>query len=240
MQHQPPPRSDVKWTIKMTESLWKLFCYSSFVVLLSRHMIGQAWFLDTRHYWEGWPHQDGIEPLRIISALELGFYLSGGFMLAFWEVRRKDHAVMMTHHLMSITLISACYYHGYFRAGCVIMLIHDCTDVLLETAKIFEYQEVSFLANTFFVLFLIAWLILRMITFPAWIMRSTVFEVVEVLGSPPPGYLLINSLFSLLYLIHCYWFALILQVAWRFVVSGKAEDLREEKVVNGGSKQRNK
>jgi hypothetical protein len=238
MQHnQPPPRSDEKRTIKITESLWKLLCYSSFVALLSNYMIGQAWFLDTRQYWEGWPHQDGIGPLRIICALELGFYLSGGFMLAFWEVRRKDHFVMMTHHLMSITLISACYYNSYFRSGCVIMLIHDCTDVLLETAKIFEYQRIPALANAFFVLFLAAWLALRMIAFPLWIMRSTIFEVVEILGFPPPGYILINSLFALLYLIHCYWFVLILQVAWGFVVSGKAEDLREE---NDALKERRK
>ena len=235
-QHQPPPtqsarsrpRSDEKRVVKMTESLWKLLCYSTFVALLARHTIGQGtWFLDTRQYWIDWPNQIGIEPLRLICAIELAFYLSGGYMLLFWEVKRKDHLVMMTHHMMSITLIAACYYNGYFRAGCVIMLIHDCTDVLMETAKLFEYQQLSILANTFFVLFLVAWLALRMIAFPAWIMWSTIFEVVQVLGTPPPGYLLINTLFVVLYFIHCYWFVLILKVAYGFIVSGKAEDLRE-------------
>ena len=32
------------------------------------------------------------------------------FMLIFWETRRKDFAVMMTHHVATITLIALSYY----------------------------------------------------------------------------------------------------------------------------------
>ena len=42
--------------------------------------------------------------------LEMAFYLSGVGMLVFWETRRKDFWVMMTHHFATIILIGLSYH----------------------------------------------------------------------------------------------------------------------------------
>ena len=43
---------------------------------------------------------------------ELAFYGASMFMLLVWEERRHDFLVMMTHHLVTILLISFSYYSG--------------------------------------------------------------------------------------------------------------------------------
>ncbi len=41
---------------------------------------------------------------------EMAFYLSGIGMLLFWETRRKDFWIMMTHHFATLTLIGFSYW----------------------------------------------------------------------------------------------------------------------------------
>ncbi|GAX83603.1 hypothetical protein CEUSTIGMA_g11028.t1 [Chlamydomonas eustigma] len=212
---------------KINEALWKLSCYGLFVLIGSLNTLRSEWFWRTKAYWQGWPHQEGMQPLRYQCALELSYYVSGVAMLLF-EVSRKDQAMMMVHHCATIVLTGACYWYNYARAGCVIMLIHDINDVLMEVAKLCSYMKRETLAKVAFGLFVVCWMALRMVMFPTVIIRSTMFEVVEVLGYQPPMYWLINSLFVLLYCIHVYWFTLILRILWSVLVTGSGKDVREE------------
>ena len=41
---------------------------------------------------------------------ELGFYIASIGMLVFWEVRRRDFAAMMIHHIATVALIGGSYY----------------------------------------------------------------------------------------------------------------------------------
>jgi hypothetical protein len=45
-------------------------------------------------------------PMRLLYNLELGFYISSIFMIQVWEVRRKDHWPMFSHHIATATLIA--------------------------------------------------------------------------------------------------------------------------------------
>lgn len=53
------------------------------------------------------------------------------------------------------------------------------------------------------------------------------FESTEVLGFIIPLYHVFNGLLILLLIMHCYWFALIVRIAYRTVVSGHIDDVRE-------------
>ena len=48
--------------------------------------------------------------MRQVYCGELAFMVASVFMLVFWETRRKDFSVMMTHHFATITLIAVSYY----------------------------------------------------------------------------------------------------------------------------------
>lgn len=48
--------------------------------------------------------------VRQVYCGELAFMVSSVFMLLYWETRRKDFPVMMTHHFATIALIALSYY----------------------------------------------------------------------------------------------------------------------------------
>jgi hypothetical protein len=63
----------------------------------------------------------------------------------------------------------------FFRIGTIILALHDTSDVFLETAKLCKYTEKELGASLFFGLFAISWLLLRLIFFPIWIIRTSRF-----------------------------------------------------------------
>lgn len=47
--------------------------------------------------------------LKALYGFAGGFYLYSIFALVFWETRRSDFAVSMSHHVVSLTLIAMSY-----------------------------------------------------------------------------------------------------------------------------------
>jgi hypothetical protein len=79
--------------------------------------------------WTEWPN-------RQVTGVVKGYML---FQLAFWlqqvlviniEERRKDHWQMLTHHIITIALISASYRYGHTRVGTVILVLMDIGDLV--------------------------------------------------------------------------------------------------------------
>ena len=51
----------------------------------------------------------GRVKLRTLYAFVGGFYTYSIFALVFWETRRRDFVVSMTHHISSVTLVCVSY-----------------------------------------------------------------------------------------------------------------------------------
>lgn len=116
---------------------------------------------------------------------------------------------------------------SYTRGGCVVMLLHDLNDVLMEIAKCFNYVKMETASTVLFAAFVASWAVLRIYIFPFHIIKSTLLEVTEILGYQPPQYKLLNALMVGLYCIHLYWFALILRIVWVKLTTGQTYDIRE-------------
>ena len=52
------------------------------------------------------------------------------------------------------------------------MLLHDPSDVCLESAKVSQYLGFESAATGFFVLLLLSWFGLRLVVFPFWLIKS--------------------------------------------------------------------
>lgn len=61
----------------------------------------------------------------------------------------------------------------FFRIGAVVLALHDASDVFLEAAKVFKYSEKELGASLCFGLFAMSWLVLRLVFFPFWVIRSS-------------------------------------------------------------------
>ena len=78
-----------------------------------------------------------------------GFYTYSIFALLFWETRRSDFGISMTHHVATVCLIALSYifrYTGFwisfiylcififeYRSGCI--LIHYCSQSILRLCQ---------------------------------------------------------------------------------------------------------
>ncbi|GBF93647.1 hypothetical protein Rsub_06750 [Raphidocelis subcapitata] len=229
----PPERSPAQQQLlieKLCESLWKCMVYSAFCALGVAALWDQDWLRegDTRQLWDGWPRHEFSPKMRALYDAELSFYFSSVFMLLFWEVRRKDFAVMFTHHLVTVGLLAASLANSFWRVGCVVMALHDACDVLMEAAKVFNYTDRDAAATASFAGFLVSWAVLRLGALPALVIRSAVRELPDALGGRPPMWWGFCGGLLLLLALHVYWFTLIVRVAWMRVVTGGGRDLRED------------
>lgn len=108
------------------------------------------------------------------------------------------------------------------------MLLHDANDVLMEAAKLAKYSKREDLSVGLFATFTVAWLLLRLVCFPAMVIRSTLWELPALLNVPAGSYYMFNGLLLMLLVLHCYWFSLILRIVWLTLTTGQANDVRED------------
>nr|XP_043624123.1 ceramide synthase 1 LOH3-like [Erigeron canadensis] len=226
---------------KFKESAWKCVYYLSAEVLALAVTHDEPWFTNTINFWIGpgsqrWPDQKAKLKLKVLYMYAGGFYTYAIFALIFWETRRSDFGVSMGHHVTTLILITVSYISRFVRVGSMVLALHDANDVFLEVGKMSKYSGYEGLASFSFILFVLSWIILRLIYFPFWILRSTSFELVpfldiennKILG--PIYYYLFNTLLFCLLALHIYWWVLIYRMLVKQIQDrGKlGEDVRSD------------
>ncbi|CAN0846512.1 Ceramide synthase LOH2 [Linum grandiflorum] len=220
--------------VKCSESMWKLTYYAALEVYILKILYEEPWFWDTKLYFKGLPNQELKLSIMLYYMCECGFYLYSIPALVLWETRRKDFAVMMSHHVITVALIGVSYVTSFFRIGTIILALHDASDVFLEAAKICNKTRREVGASIFFGLFAVSWLILRLIFFPFWVIHSTSHDLVEYLDLrrlyPRSLYYGFNTMLFTLLIFHIYWWILIWAMIKRQLLnSGKVEgDIRSD------------
>lgn len=226
---------------KFKESAWKCIYYLSAEILALSVTYDEPWFTDTKNFWVGpgsqvWPDQKIKLKLKTVYMYAAGFYSYSIFALIFWETRRSDFGVSMSHHVATVILIVLSYIFRFARVGSIVLAIHDASDVLLEIGKMSKYSGAETMASIAFILFVFSWVILRLIYYPFWILWSTSYEVLLNLDKEkhrvdgPIYYYVFNSLLYCLLVLHIYWWVLIYRMLVKQIQArGKlSEDVRSD------------
>lgn len=204
---------------KFTESCWKLVYYLSLEVYAVSITLPEPWFGNTAAFWDGWPDQMLKLKLKLYYTAQCGFYIYSVAALLFWETRRKDFAVMMTHHVITVGLIAYSYITGSFRVGSIVLALHDISDIFMEGAKLFKYSGNEAGASILFGLFALSWLVLRLYIYPFYLIWSTSVECLRYIDTKDPRvpweYYQFNTLLITLLVIHVYWWVLICRMIVR-------------------------
>ncbi|XP_058775577.1 ASC1-like protein [Vicia villosa] len=226
---------------KFKESAWKCVYFLSAEIFALAVTYNEPWFTDTSYFWVGpgnqrWPDQKIKLKLKGLYMYGAGFYSYSILALIFWETRRSDFGISMTHHVASLTLIVLSYTFRFVRVGSVVLALHDATDVFLEIGKMSKYSGAETMASFAFILFVLSFTILRVIYFPFWVLRSTSSEMVPTLklgkhwvdGSI--HYYVFNTLLYCLLILNIYWWVLILRMlVGQIRAKGKvSEDIRSD------------
>lgn len=208
-------------TKKFCEATWRfVFYFVSFIAGLSS-LINTPWFWDQRECWKGYPKQPVSEAHYWYYILELGFYLSLLLCVSV-DVKRKDFKEQVIHHIATIFLISFSYCANYVRVGTLVMLVHDSSDFLLESAKMLHYAGLTYICDPLFVIFAVVFLFTRLVVFPFRVVHSTLFVSLEFF-KPFFGYYFFNALLLVLQALHIFWAYLILRMVYKFAFAGKVE-----------------
>ncbi|KAG7327505.1 hypothetical protein KOW79_009111 [Hemibagrus wyckioides] len=226
-------------TKKFCEASWRFVFYLIAFMAGLAVLIDTAWFWDHRECWRGYPKQPVAKSHYWYYILELSFYWSLLLCVSV-DVKRKDFKEQIIHHIATVSLISFSYCDNYIRVGTVVMLLHDSSDFLLESAKMFNYAGWKKTCDSLFVVFAVVFLGTRLFVFPCRVLYSTFVESLNFF-KPFPAYYLFNGLLLVLQALHIFWANLILRMLYKFVFLGKVErdersdesDVEEEGEDNG-------
>uniref|UniRef100_A0A3B5AF80 Ceramide synthase 2-like n=1 Tax=Stegastes partitus TaxID=144197 RepID=A0A3B5AF80_9TELE len=187
----------------------------------TRKFCETPWFWDHRECWRGYPKQPVAEAHYWYYVLEMGFYLSLLLCVSV-DVKRKDFKEQVIHHIATLFLIGFSYCANYVRVGTLVMLVHDSSDFLLESAKMFHYAVWTRTCDSLFVVFALVFLVTRLVVFPGRVVHTTLVVSLEFF-QPFFGYYFFNALLLVLQALHIFWAYLILRMVYKFVFLGKVE-----------------
>ncbi|XP_041971777.1 ceramide synthase 5-like isoform X2 [Aricia agestis] len=211
--------------VKFCENMWRAtfyLCNFSYGIFI---LWDKEWLWDIDHCYIGYPHQGLSDDVWWYYMVSAAFYWALTIS-QFWDVRRKDFWQMFVHHIATIALISFSWVCNLHRIGTLVLLTHDCADILLDAAKAAKYANFQKLCDAIFAVFTALWIATRLGIYPFYIIWSTSIRAPMLLPMFP-AYYIFNSLLCLLLALHLVWTWLILQVAYKSINAGKMEgDIR--------------
>ena len=215
------PNCSPQNSLKLQGSLWRLLSttFSSIIGFLI--MLNEQWFFNPSLY---------IISHTRFSSLMLFYYF---FSIAFYfteiltyhnEPVLKDRRQMLIHHFATLILLLLSESLGFLRFGVVILLLHDFSDPLMESAKLANRTGHSTIANTFFAFFAFFFFVLRLYVFPTFIISSAIKNA----DYYKLTHLIIIAMLCALQVMHIMWSWLILRIIWQCCAGNNVEDPRSE------------
>ncbi|XP_063057181.1 ceramide synthase 1 [Engraulis encrasicolus] len=229
-----------KDTAKMPESAWKLvfytmsWTYSTYLLFFTQY----TFFYDPPSVFYDWKSGMSVPTdIAIAYLIQGSFYGHSIYATVYMDAWRKDSAVMVVHHVITLALITFSYAFRYHNIGVLVLFLHDINDIQLEFTKLNVYFKTrgggyyllnDILSNMGSVSFSITWFWFRLYWFPLKALYAT---CVTSLDSVPniPFYFFFNTLLFALLLMNIYWFLFILMFVAKVLTGQMKEvgDLRE-------------
>ncbi|KAJ5176397.1 uncharacterized protein N7482_002274 [Penicillium canariense] len=149
-----------KAALRLAEQGW-LALYYGFIWTIGLYIWKNSYYwFDFAAIWKEWPARSLGGLMKWYILVELAFLLQQIFVIHI-EERRKDHYQMLSHHVITSTLLSSAYVYGFYNVSNVVLCLMDIVDVLLPSAKILKYLKFQNACNVAFGVFMTVWFITR-------------------------------------------------------------------------------
>jgi len=159
--------------------------------------------------------------------LQLSYYATLTIML-FRDVRKKDHAMMLSHHVITFLLIAGSYCVKGTAIGIVTLLYFDVGDIFLYAGKCFDYSKARFASIVAFITFVLVWIITRHYFFPFMLMeyglevyQNTLPHVSNIIFS---SYITLYTLEWVIEIFSIIWFRKIMLFLYKVLTTGDIKD----------------
>lgn len=223
---------------KMPESAWKLvfytmsWSYSTYLLFFSSY----SFFHDPPSVFYNWKSGMPVPTNIAIAYLMQGsFYGHSIYATFYMDTWRKDSAVMVVHHIITLALISFSYAFRYHNVGILVLFLHDIGDIQLEFIKLNIYLKSrgggyhrlnDILSDVVSVSFSITWFLFRLYWFPLKVLFTTCVSSLQFVPNIP-FYFFFNALLFMLLLMNIYWFLFIVVFIVKVLKMKEVNDVRE-------------
>ncbi|XP_067411695.1 ceramide synthase 3 [Emydura macquarii macquarii] len=201
---------------KFQEACWRFSFYLTSSIAGFIFLYDKPWFYDIWQVWVGYPFQSLLPSQYWYYMAEISFYWSLLFTLG-TDTKRKDFMAHVVHHLAAIVLMACSWCSNYIRVGTLVIFVHDAADFWLESAKMFNYARWEKTCNVLFVIFSVMFFITRIILFPFWILRGTLYMPLYYSTMTVISYFTFGGLLLLLQGLHLYWGYFVLKILNKFL-----------------------
>ncbi|POM66056.1 Longevity-assurance protein (LAC1) [Phytophthora palmivora] len=251
LHHLGDPLKKAVTMKKWCDQSWQLVIHVTMTIFELYVLRDETWWQDTTTLWNQgtdtgvFPTQKFSTKLLYITQLAIWIYTA--FSCKFLEEIRKDYLVMMTHHVVTIALVTWSYAVGFLPVGVVVLLLHDMTDIPLDMLKMANYLKMEgaqglFTSEILFVTTIVLWFYYRIYQYPTKLLYTTMVEnreasmtmadahdFTQLFPHPgPPSWLLFNVLLTTLYCLHIWWGLLLVRVLIGVVTKGAHDTAKEE------------
>lgn len=90
---------------------------------------------DFKAIWAEWPKQEMSGGMKWYFLTQLAFWIQQIFTVNI-EERRKDYYHMLTHHVLTSSLMSTAYIYRFFNVANVVLSLMDIVDFLLPVSRV--------------------------------------------------------------------------------------------------------
>lgn len=134
---------------KVTDSLTQLVYYSTIVFYMVNYVFSENFVLFGSN-------------MSSLLSVQLGYYIQ-----AILTENNSDYKIMITHHIITISLILFAKITNAENFGIAICLVHDCSDPFLHIAKLLNYGKFNtILRDIVFAIFAVVFITTRLMVFP--------------------------------------------------------------------------
>ncbi|KAH8662366.1 TLC domain-containing protein [Xylariales sp. PMI_506] len=165
---------------RFSEQAWLLVYYLVFWPL-GWHLYSQSkYYLNMQELWTDWPIRELGGVFKVYMLAQWAFWVQQ-VLVIFIEERRKDHYQMLTHHFVTITLLTTSYAYHYTRVAHLILLLMDIVDLFLPIAKCLKYMGYTTICDAMFGLFVVSWFLARHVFYmmTCWSIYVDVPEIIS-------------------------------------------------------------
>jgi len=233
---------------KLEEAIMQVGFYTWGWVYNASYLVKQDWFWHPMvTFLDNFPRQANEYEISFYYSLQIGWYLHGVYTHFFLDTKKSDFAIMIVHHVVTLSLLYGAYVVGYFRVGMLVMFSMDVCDTFLYSAKILKIVKsggkVDYPAAVYYIGFgmiPVSWFFFRLVYFPFVVMRTTAIDAFIASGyDNADGWAPFNILLLILLCLNTWWFSIIVKIMWRSITSQSLQaldDIREKEAAELSSK----
>lgn len=226
-----------KDTAKMPESAWKLvfytmsWSYSTYLLFFTQY----TFFYNPPSVFYDWKSGMSVPTdIAIAYLIQGSFYGHSIYATVYMDAWRKDSAVMVVHHVITLALITFSYAFRYHNIGVLVLFLHDINDIQLEFTKLNVYFKTrggsyylinDILSNMGSVSFSITWFWFRLYWFPLKVLYASCVASLQLVPNIP-FYFFFNALLLALLLMNIYWFLFIVLFVVK-VLTGQMKEVND-------------